>query len=122
MVIIQVVLAMASIFLIFLQCNPTEALWDRSVEGKCWDVAVFNDFSYFVSAYTTMTDIVLAVVPIAAFWKLQMPLGTKLGVCIMMGLTLLSAVVTIVKAVYFHLFTDRTDPRQFNHPNCPTYY
>ncbi|KFY43096.1 hypothetical protein V495_04169 [Pseudogymnoascus sp. VKM F-4514 (FW-929)] len=110
MVIMQVVFAMASIFIIFLQCKPTEALWNPAVAGKCWDAAVFNDFSYWVSAYTTMTDIVLAVVPIAAFWKLQMPFATKLGVCIMMGLTLLSAIVTIIKATYLHLFTDRTDP------------
>ncbi|KAJ6124149.1 hypothetical protein N7471_011466 [Penicillium samsonianum] len=29
----------------------------------------------------------------------------------MMGLTLLSAIVTIVKATYLNLFTDHTDPR-----------
>ncbi|KAJ5870390.1 hypothetical protein N7455_005331 [Penicillium solitum] len=33
-----------------------------------------------------------------------------LSVCIMMGLTLLSAIVTIVKATYLKLFTDHTDP------------
>jgi len=103
---------MASVFIIFLQCTPTEALWDPSVAGKCWDPVVFNDFSYWVSAYTTITDIVLAIVPISVFWKLQLRFSTKLGVCIMMGLTLLSAIVTIVKATNLHLFTDRTDPRQ----------
>lgn len=30
----------------------------------------------------------------------------------MMGLTLLSAIVTLVKATYLHLFTDKTDPRE----------
>jgi len=61
-----------------------------------------------------MTDIILAIVPISAFWKLQMPFSTKLGVCIMMGLTMLSAIVTIVKATYIHLFTNHTDPRQYS--------
>jgi hypothetical protein len=120
MVILQVVFAMASVFIIFLQCTPTEALWNPSVAGKCWDAAIFNDFSYWVSAYTTMTDIVLAIVPITVFWKLQMPFSTKLGVCIMMGLTLLSAIVTIIKATYLHLFTDRTDPRWCNPPHFPS--
>jgi amino acid transporter len=115
MVILQIVFAMASIFVIFLQCKPTQALWDPSVQGTCWSPKVFNDFSYWVSAYTTITDIVLAIVPISAFWKLQMPFSTKLGVCIMMGLTLISAIVTIIKATYLDLFTDRTDPRQYNH-------
>jgi hypothetical protein len=108
---------MASVFIIFLQCTPTEALWNSAVAGKCWDADIFNDFSYWVSAYTTMTDIILAIVPISVFWKLQMRFSTKLGVCIMMGLTLLSAIVTIVKATYLHLFTDRTDPRMSIPPN-----
>jgi len=111
MVIVQVVVALVSVVLIFLQCTPVTMLWDPfTPNGKCWPPEVFNNFNYFVSAYTTLTDIVLAVVPISVFRKLQMPFWTKLGVCIMMGLTLLSAIVTIVKATYLHLFTDRTDP------------
>ncbi|RAK95486.1 uncharacterized protein BO80DRAFT_486877 [Aspergillus ibericus CBS 121593] len=110
MVTLQVVFAMVSVLSVFLQCNPTKMLWDPSVEGTCWDAAVFDDFMYWVSAYTTITDIVLAVVPVSVFWKLQMRFSTKLGVCIMMSLTLLSAIVTIVKATYLHLFTQRTDP------------
>jgi hypothetical protein len=119
MVIFQVVLALVSVVLIFLQCTPTRMLWDPfTPNGKCWPPEVFNDFNYLVSAYTTLTDIVLAVVPISVVRKLQMPFWTKLGVCIMMGLTLLSAIVTIVKATYLHLFTDRTDPREC-HPTLP---
>jgi hypothetical protein len=110
---LQVLLALISVFVIFFQCTPTAALWDPSVKGTCWSPKVFNDYSYWVSAYTTLTDIVLAVVPIRAFWNLQMRFSTKLGICIMMGLTLLSAIVTVVKATYLHLFTDRTDPCGF---------
>ncbi|KAJ5501177.1 hypothetical protein N7453_005994 [Penicillium expansum] len=110
MVALQVILAMISVFIVFFQCKPTARLWNSSIEGTCWSPDIFNDFSYLVSAYTTMTDIVLAIVPISAFWKLQMPFSTRLSVCIMMGLTLLSAIVTIVKATYLKLFTDHTDP------------
>jgi len=112
--IIQVIFAMVSIFIVFLQCTPTERLWNSAVAGTCWSPDVLNDFSYWLSAYTTMTDIVLAIIPISVLWKLQMRFSTKLGVCIMMGLTLLSAIVTIVKATYLHLFTDRTDPCTFS--------
>jgi hypothetical protein len=89
-------------------------MWNPTLNGTCWSSDVFDDFSYWVSAYTTLTDIILALVPISAFWKLQMPFSTKLGVCIMMGLTMLSAIVTIVKATYLHLFTNHTDPRQYS--------
>ncbi|PWY85893.1 hypothetical protein BO70DRAFT_360754 [Aspergillus heteromorphus CBS 117.55] len=110
MVALQVVFAMVSIILLFLQCKPTQMLWKPSIEGKCWDESVFNAYLYWVSAYTTVTDIVLAVVPISAFWNLQMRASTKWAVCVMMGLTFLSALVTIVKATYIHLFSNRTDP------------
>ncbi|KAL4770668.1 hypothetical protein BDW60DRAFT_208764 [Aspergillus nidulans var. acristatus] len=72
MSIMQVVFAMVSIFLIFLQCKPTAVLWDHTItDAACYDQAVFYDFSYW-SARTrvTMTDIILAIVPITVFWKL----------------------------------------------------
>lgn len=59
------------------------------------DPPVSNNYLYWVSAYTTMTDAVLAIMLISAFWNLQMRFPKKLSVCIMMGLTLLSAIVTI---------------------------
>lgn len=68
-----------------------------------------NDFSYWLSAYTTAIDILLALIPIKAFWKLQLKFNTKLGLCIMMGLTLLSAIVTIVKATYLWLLFGAVD-------------
>jgi hypothetical protein len=42
----------------------------------------------------------------------QMPKSTKIGLCVMMSTTLLSAIVTIVKGSYLPLFTDAEDPRQ----------
>ncbi|KAL4800799.1 hypothetical protein BDV19DRAFT_383820 [Aspergillus venezuelensis] len=110
MSILQVIFALISVILIFAQCKPTAALWDHSIQGHCWPQHIFYDFMYWTSAYTAMTDIILAIVPITVFWKLQMRRSTKIGVCIMMGLTLLSAVVTIVKATYLPLFTDIEDP------------
>ncbi|KAK8070077.1 hypothetical protein PG994_006693 [Apiospora phragmitis] len=110
MVIVQVVLALISVIIVFKQCTPTEKVWNKQLPGSCWSPDVLNDFSYFLSAYTTLTDIVLAIVPITTFWKLQMRTNTKVGVCIMMGLTLLSAIVTVVKATYLSLFNDQTDP------------
>lgn len=111
--IVQVLFALISIVIVFLQCKPTQKLWNPTLPGSCWDPAVFDDFQYWVSAYTTVTDIILAAVPISVFWSLQMAYSKKVIVCIMMGLTLLSAVVTVVKATYLHLFTDKVDPRRF---------
>lgn len=114
MTVLQVIFAFVSVLIFFVMCHPIQKLWNTSLPGSCWSPQVMNDFSYWLSAWTTMTDIILAVVPIAAFWTLQMKFSTKLGVCIMMGLTLLSAVVTIVKATYLHLLFNQSDPCQYN--------
>lgn len=109
----QVVVAMISVFISFFQCNPPAILWDPRIPGTCWSHDIFNGFQYFVSSWTTLTDLVLAVVPIMAFWKLQMRTSTKVSVSFMMGLTLLSAIMTIIKATLLHDFSNQTDPRNY---------
>ncbi|KAG8353682.1 hypothetical protein FVEN_g8284 [Fusarium venenatum] len=107
---IQILLAAISVVIIFAQCRPTKMLWDQSATGECWSPDVFNHSSYVVSSFTVLTDLVLAVVPIHAFWKLKLKRQEKLEITFMLGLTFLSAVFTIVKATYLYTFNDRTDP------------
>jgi hypothetical protein len=111
MAILQVIFAIITIVLMFAQCQPTRKLWERNLPGTCWGPNVVNYFSYWLCAYTTMTDIVLAVIPVLAFWKLQLPRFTKIGLCVIMSLTMLSAIVTIIKGSFLPLFTDTEDPR-----------
>ncbi|QDS74399.1 hypothetical protein FKW77_005651 [Venturia effusa] len=110
MTLLQITFAMITIVLVFAQCRPTQKLWYKSMPGTCWDPKILNDFSYWLCAYTTFTDIVLAVVPVVAFWKLQMKTSTKVGLCVLMSMTMLSAIVTIIKGTHLPLFTDAKDP------------
>ncbi|KAK9420721.1 putative Integral membrane protein [Seiridium unicorne] len=110
LVTLQIMFAFLSVLILFLMCRPVEYLWDKSLGGSCWSASVMNNFSYWLSAYTAFTDIVLAIIPIVAFWKLQMRLRIKLGVCIMMGLTFISAIFTIIKATYLWLLFGAEDP------------
>nr|CEG05532.1 unnamed protein product [Fusarium clavum] len=66
---IQIFLALISVVIIFAQCRPTRMLWDQEAKGECWSPDVFNHSSYVVSSFTVLTDLVLAIVPIHAFWK-----------------------------------------------------
>jgi hypothetical protein len=80
MVGLQIVFAIVTITLAFAQCQPTRKLWEKNYPGgSCWSPNVLNYFSYWFCAYTTLTDFVLAIVPITAFWQLQMPRSTKYG-------------------------------------------
>ncbi|RFN49826.1 hypothetical protein FIE12Z_5887 [Fusarium flagelliforme] len=107
---IQIFLAFISVVIIFAQCRPTRMLWDQEAKGECWSPDVFNHSSFVVSSFTVLTDLVLAIVPIHAFWKLQLKRQEKLEITFMLGLTFLSAVFTIIKATYLSTFNDRTDP------------
>ncbi|KAJ4022188.1 hypothetical protein NW766_001221 [Fusarium irregulare] len=106
----QIFLALISVVIIFAQCRPTRMLWDQEAKGECWSPDVFNHSSYVVSSFTVLTDLVLAIVPIHAFWKLQLKRQEKIEITFMLGLTFLSAVFTIIKATYLNTFNDRTDP------------
>ncbi|RKK85766.1 hypothetical protein BFJ69_g1376 [Fusarium oxysporum] len=61
-------------------------------------------------AKTKILHLVLAIVPIHAFWKLQLKVQEKLEITFMLGLAFLSAIFTIIKATYLDTFNDRTDP------------
>ncbi|KAF1947987.1 hypothetical protein EJ02DRAFT_429732 [Clathrospora elynae] len=97
MAILQVIFAMITIVISFAQCRPTQKLWEKNLAGFCWNPSVLNYFSYWLCAYTTLTDVVRAIVPACAFRKLQMPRSTKIGLVVMMSMTMLSAIVTVVK-------------------------
>lgn len=112
----QMLFAVIPCIVVYVQCRPIEKLWNTSMKGTCWSPAVLNDITYFLTGYTIFADVLLAVLPISAFWQLKMKRSTKVGLCVMMGLTLLSAIATIVKATYLRLFTDSTDPREYSLP------
>ncbi|KAM0433703.1 hypothetical protein ACHAQK_009137 [Fusarium lateritium] len=116
---IQIVLAALSIIIIFVQCRPPEFMWDQTIKGTCWSPDIFNYSSYIVSGFTAFTDLVLAVVPIHTSWKLQLKLQEKLEITFMLGLTLLSAIFTIIKATYMDRFNDRVDPCQHTYFTMP---
>lgn len=108
--ILQIIFDMITVVLAFAQCSTTQKLWQKNMSGTCWDPNVLHYFRYWLCAYTTLTDVILTIVPVAAFWKLQMKRSTKIGLCILMSMTILSAIVTIIKGTYLNLFTDIVDP------------
>jgi hypothetical protein len=112
---IQIILAIISVIFMFVRCRLVDALWHPSGDGECKD-KIFNYIFYTVNCFTVFTDTVLAIVPIHAFWKLQMGLQKKLEITFLLGLTFLSAIFTIVKVYYMFKFFDNEefDPGGFD--------
>lgn len=74
-----------------LQCNPAAALWDTRLmaTAKCWPTSVFKTMSLTAGAYSGCMDFVLALLPWAVLWKLQMRRREKYAVAAAMSLGLL---------------------------------
>ncbi|KAK6206642.1 hypothetical protein LQW54_007594 [Pestalotiopsis sp. IQ-011] len=105
----QVVIASISCILLFVQCIPPVHLWNPTIPAKCFPTGTVSRYSYFVGSFTAFTDIVLGIVPIAAFWGLKLPARTKVGLCILMGGTLFAAVCSIVKTTKLSTLSDFSD-------------
>lgn len=90
----------------YAECSSVDALWDLHLTGNCLPLSINEHYSYFlggkfslltrpisdlmiIAAYTSFTGVFLAVIPVAAFWKLQMKPKHKFGICILMGMTAL---------------------------------
>lgn len=122
----QCCIAGVSCILLFAQATPTEYLWNPTIGGKLnYSSSALTSYSYFVGcklhglsirdtsetmpAYTAMTDIILAIVPIAAFWKLTLKTKTKVGLSFLMACTLFAAICAIVKTTKLNELADLAD-------------
>lgn len=56
-----------------------------------------------------MTDVVLATLPTTIFYKLQMSLKTKLGLCIILSLGLVAAICGAIKTKFLASLNARSD-------------
>ncbi|KAJ4372379.1 hypothetical protein N0V83_004153 [Neocucurbitaria cava] len=51
-----------------------------------------------IDAYSVVTDLICALLPVVVLWKVKISLKTKVGVCCLMSLGLVATAVAIVRA------------------------
>ncbi|KAK9788262.1 putative Integral membrane protein [Seiridium cardinale] len=105
----QVVIAAVSCILLLVQCRPTDYLWNHTIQATCFPAKTVSKYSYLVGSFTTFTDVILGIMPIAAFWGLRLPTRSKVGLCILMGCTLFAAVCSTVKTTKLSELDDFSD-------------
>jgi hypothetical protein len=64
----------ASMLAVIFQCTPVEATWRLDLDAKCFD---FVKVLYAIAAVNIATDIVLCLMPVGHFRKLQLPRKQK---------------------------------------------
>ncbi|KAJ5673993.1 hypothetical protein N7462_009432 [Penicillium macrosclerotiorum] len=99
---------LAALF-IFVQCKDPRHLWNSAIPSECWPDSVFTDFSLFVGAYSGAQDFVLALLPWAIVWNLQMKKKEKLGIAFAMSLGIFAGAAAIVKTTFLVALSAKAD-------------
>ncbi|KAF2822968.1 hypothetical protein CC86DRAFT_469567 [Ophiobolus disseminans] len=86
------------IIVLLSQCNPIQKSWKSMPGGKCWPTQVRIYSIYVQVAYSVVTDLICALLPVVVLWNVKITLRTKIGVCGLMSLGLIATAVAIVRA------------------------
>ncbi|KAH7009008.1 hypothetical protein EDB80DRAFT_683986 [Ilyonectria destructans] len=84
----------------FVQCSPTEKLWNLNVSGTCWDPRIQINYAIFAGSYSAAADFTLALFPWLLIWHLQMRTREKAGVAVAMSLGVLAGITAAIKTSY----------------------
>ncbi|KAL8805241.1 MAG: hypothetical protein Q9200_005513 [Gallowayella weberi] len=96
---LQMVIAIVGIILIFTQCKPRSTLWKPQKGARCLDKSVLLGWVYLMSVYVAFVDFFLAIVPLVAFWQLQIKPKAKFILCLLMsGTAIIEGNVIIIAA------------------------
>ncbi|KAL8676410.1 MAG: hypothetical protein Q9186_007074 [Xanthomendoza sp. 1 TL-2023] len=124
---LQIVMAVVGIVLIFTQCKPQSALWSFQPGARCLDKSVVLGYVYLMTGttirgyppvgsvfidylYVAFVDLFLAIVPLMAFWQLQIKPKAKIMLCLLMSTTAISAAIcAFVRIAYVASLADIPD-------------
>nr|XP_036577748.1 uncharacterized protein CTRU02_12268 [Colletotrichum truncatum]KAF6784807.1 hypothetical protein CTRU02_12268 [Colletotrichum truncatum] len=95
-----VVYCVGGMFPFFLHCRPMSGFWDKSINPKCADRNVLDQFGVVNTGLNILTDIVLAALPVPIIMKLQMKRRIRAYVIGILSLGYFAVAIGIVKAVY----------------------
>ena len=60
----------------FLMCTPLDFLWDKTINGHCFDIHTYYIWS---SLPNILTDVLMLVLPLPLIWKLHTSHNIKIG-------------------------------------------
>lgn len=96
---LQAVSAFLLIILNFVVVRPIEGRWNPTIEAKRMDPSIPLYTAYTAGSLLAFGDLAYVLLPVMIVWKLKMPLRRKLGLCILLGLSLFTMSIAIVKVI-----------------------
>ncbi|OMP84046.1 hypothetical protein BK809_0001430 [Diplodia seriata] len=94
----------------FIRCDPVAAVWNPTLEANCWmGTEAFTDLSVGVGVTSVICDFVLALLPWAILWNLNMKKKEKKLIGISMSLGVFAGASGIVRAIELKRLSGRSD-------------
>ncbi|KAL2040026.1 hypothetical protein N7G274_007429 [Stereocaulon virgatum] len=82
-----------------VQCRPLEGAWDKDLTSKCFSRGQLLRIIIAQAVISVVSDFAFAAVPILILWRVQMAFKSKIGLCILMGLGVITGACCIVRTV-----------------------
>ncbi|KAI1213729.1 uncharacterized protein F4807DRAFT_456276 [Annulohypoxylon truncatum] len=97
---LQILSGIIAIIFIWIQQAPIESVWNPMIKPTHKRPAHLNDYSaYLAQALFAFADLSYVILPVWIIWRLNMSLRTKVGLGIILGLSCISFVGSVMKAV-----------------------
>ncbi|BCS27257.1 uncharacterized protein APUU_60305A [Aspergillus puulaauensis] len=104
---VSVVVGLAFWLTLILQCHPVSFFWHRfTTSGTCINLNYLEGVAYLYSVTAVICDFILALLPIALVWTLQMNFRTKAALAAILGLGCIASTAVIVRIPYLHYYKD----------------
>lgn len=99
-----------------VSCNPTAKAWNLELPGTCRSPDSIVALVYFQGACASAVSLLLSTLPTIFFRTLQMPLRTKVVLCVLTSLGIFDAVCSIVRTA---LLPDYDQSLDFSYTAIP---
>ena len=110
--VLNVVFYLIEFFINIFQCSPRAYAWNRwFLQGTCigTDSGAIDSNLVPTAAFNVASDIVILLLPLNRVWRLQLPLRTKVGVCLVFGTGAVVCLTSILRLYYTRKFVEAAD-------------
>ncbi|KAM5492715.1 hypothetical protein MaudMau93_001431 [Microsporum audouinii] len=95
----------------FLQTTPVSGNWNPFQPSKRWNPKIYISLAFLSQSLWTFTDLTFVLFPVMIIWRLQMSLGKRIGLILLMSASLLTMSMSILKTISLQRIADQqADP------------
>ncbi|KAF4442237.1 hypothetical protein F53441_11799 [Fusarium austroafricanum] len=110
LVISMLVLHITICFMVFYHCKDPRTTWNPAIKSQCWHPNAYLGVLYFIGSYSAATDFILALLPWAMLWNLNMRNKEKFGVAVAMSLGVFAGAIAVIKCTKLKANATSVDP------------